>query len=442
MKVRLPHNYAPRDYQLPSLAAHDRGLKRIYDVWHRRSGKDVTWFNQTIKKSWQRVGIYYYVLPTYTQARKIIWDGISDIGWRYLDYVPKAIRRGKPNETAMKIRMKNGSLVQLIGSDNYDAMVGTNPVGIVYSEYALQDPMAWEIMRPILVENGGWAAFLTTPRGHNHAYDLRNVALGDPREWYYSELGINKTKRPDGRPVVSREAVEREIKNGMDPDLARQEYDVSWEGPNQGSYWGRWMENLKHDGHITRVPHDPRLAVYTFWDLGINDSMAIWFMQYANREFRFIEYYENTGFGLDHYVKEMNNRPYTYAAHHFPHDVQVREIGNKGKTRKESLEELGVRNIKVGLALSVIDGINAVRLVLPMCYFDAEKCKLGIKHLTEFARERDEKHNTWKNNPAHGPSSHAASAMREFANSFEEVKAVAPRRAPGGDYAGPGGWMR
>jgi len=440
MRIQIPYNYEPREYQETGLARLDEGITRFFLLWHRRAGKDVTWFNALIREACRTKGIYYYVLPTYKQARKIIWDGMSDTGWQYLDYIPKCIRRDNPNQTEMKVRLKNGSLIQLIGSDNYDRMVGTNPRGIVYSEWALQEEMAWRLMAPILAENGGWAAFITTPRGHNHAWEMSQKVKSMPT-WFYEERSILQTKRPDGSPVISESQVKQELAEGtMDEALAKQEYYVSWEGPNQGSYWGKWMENLELDGNIENVPHDPRLPVYTFWDLGIDDSMCIWFMQYSNREFRFINYYENDGYGLDHYVQYMNQQPYTYARHFFPHDVAVREIGNKGKTRKTALEELGVRNINVGLALSIIDGINAVRLVLPLCRFDKTKCAKGIKWLKEYSRERDEKHKIWKNTPAHGPASHAASAFREFANSFEEVKKIQPRQTV--VVEGRHGWMR
>jgi len=441
VRVRLPYNFQPRRYQLPSLAAHDQGFKRIFDVWHRRSGKDVTWFNQTIKKSWQRCGVYYYVLPTYRQARKVVWDGITDTGFRYLDYVPKAVRLGKPNDTEMKIRMKNGSIIQLIGSDNYDSMVGTNPVGIVWSEFALQDPNARKIMRPILVENGGWEAILTTPRGHNHAYDLWNVALKSS-DWFCSLLSMCDTKRDDGRAVVSQEQYDRELAEGEDEDLLKQEYMVSFEGPNQGSYYGRWMENARQDGRISRVPHDGRLPVYTFWDLGLDDCTTIWFMQYSQREFRFIEYLEDTGKGLDSYVKILRDRPYTYAAHHLPHDVAVRELGNQAKSRKQALEDLGVRNIIVGRSLSVIDGINAARGVLGLCWFDEEKCAKGIRHMWDYKRDWDDKNEIWKDHPKHDAASHGADSFREFANSFEEVKKVMPRTLTEENMGSRGGWMR
>lgn len=442
MEIRLPYNFTPRAYQLPGLAAHDAGLARVFDVWHRRSGKDVTWLNQIIKKSWQRVGVYYYVLPTYRQARKIIWDGISDTGFRYLDYCPKAIRNGKPNETEMKIRMRNGSLLQFTGSDNIDSMMGTNPVGIVYSEYALQDPMAWELMRPILTENGGWAAFLTTPRGHNHAWDLAQIAQKS-KGWFYSLLTIDDTIRAGGEPVVSRQQYEQEIADGMDEDLAKQEFYCSFEGPNQGSYYGRWLENAKHDGRVMRVPHDPRLPVHTFWDLGVDDSTAIWFMQnIRSTEYRFIHYHEATGRGLDYYVKYLSEKPYTYGTHYMPHDVQVRELSNQAKSRKQALEDLGMRNIHVGQALAVMDGIQQVRGVLPLCWFDEEGTKTGLKHLWDYKRAWDDTKKVWRDYPHHDKTSHGADSFREFANSFEEIKKAQPRKIESQQRAGGQSWMR
>ena len=178
--IQLPFHFKPRPYQLPFFRAMDGGLKRAVLVHHRRAGKDKSAFNFMVKEAFKRVGIYYYFFPTYNQGRKVLWDGIDKDGFRFLDHIPKEVRKGDPNQTEMKQMLINGSMIQIVGSDNVDTIVGTNPVGCVFSEYPLQDPSGWDFVRPILRENGGWAVFCYTPRGKNHGYDLYAMAKDNP----------------------------------------------------------------------------------------------------------------------------------------------------------------------------------------------------------------------------------------------------------------------
>ena len=183
MTITLPHNFKPRKYQLPFLKAWDSGIKRFILVWHRRSGKDKTVFANLVKKMFERVGTYFYFLPTYTQAKKVIWTGADKDGFRFLDHIPKELIKGEINETEMRVELipppghTSGSIIQLVGADNIDRIVGTNPIGVVFSEYSLMKPKVWEYIRPILAENGGWAVFVFTPRGMNHAWNLLQDAL-------------------------------------------------------------------------------------------------------------------------------------------------------------------------------------------------------------------------------------------------------------------------
>lgn len=221
MEIQLPHKFEPRDYQLTALEAIDSGYKRFIFVWHRRSGKDKTAFGNILpRRAFERVGTYFYLLPTYSQAKKVIWDGIDKDGFRFLDHIPKELIRSK-NETNMQIELINGSIIQLIGADNIDRIVGTNPIGVLFSEYSLMKPGVWEFIRPILAENGGWAGFIFTPRGMNHAWKLMQVALQNPDEWYVSVLGVQDTT------AISEESLEQERKE-MPQALFDQEYNVKF----------------------------------------------------------------------------------------------------------------------------------------------------------------------------------------------------------------------
>jgi hypothetical protein len=410
MEVEVPHNWEPREYQLPLWKAMEQGCKRAVAVWHRRAGKDLTSLNFTVAQMVQRVGTYWHIFPTYNQGRKIIWDGITKDGKKYTDFFPSQLLAKKPNETEMKITFKNNSLWQVVGSDNFNTIVGPNPIGCVFSEYALQNPQAWEFIRPILRENDGWAIFLYTPRGHNHGYKLFNRAkvLDD---WFAQLLTVEDTV-----DVITQEDIEKERAEGMADELVEQEYFCSFDAPLHGSYYGKLLSKAETDGRIANVPYDPAVLVDTWWDLGIGDSTAIWFSQSVGQEIRFIDYYETSGEGLSHYKKILQDKPYSYGEHWAPHDIEVRELGS-GKTRKEMAKELGII-FRVAFNLKVEDGINAVRMTLNRCWFDQTKCEFGLEALKEYHKEWDDKMREFKNHPYHDWSSHAADAFRYFAVSY------------------------
>ena len=220
--ITIPHAYYPRPYQVPVFQALNSGIKRIVSVWHRRAGKDKTFFNVMVDHSRRRKGNYFYYLPTYNQGRKILWDGKDKSGFPFLSHVPAAVIKNK-NNTEMKIDLAWGSQIQVIGTDNYDAVMGTNPVGCVFSEYALQDPAAWDYISPILAENGGWALFNYTPRGRNHGWDMYQRALSSPKTWYVSLLTVDDTG------AISKEALAAELDRGMPEPIYRQEYYCSFD---------------------------------------------------------------------------------------------------------------------------------------------------------------------------------------------------------------------
>jgi hypothetical protein len=217
MEVTIPHKYSPRPYQKPLWAAIQRGIKRLVVVWHRRSGKDKTIVNIVASESQKRVGTYFYFFPTYAQGKKILWDGTDKDGFRFLDHFPKEIIKNK-NETELRIEFKNGSAFQIIGTDKIDSIVGTNPIGCVFSEYSLQDPKAWDLMRPILRENGGWAIFNFTPRGVNHGFKILQVAKDNPDTWFHQVLTVDDTH------AVSQEDIDAERREGMPEELIQQEF--------------------------------------------------------------------------------------------------------------------------------------------------------------------------------------------------------------------------
>lgn len=424
MEITLPiEAFKPRDYQLPLLRAMDNGYKRAVSVWHRRAGKDLVMLNYIAKKMYERVGAYYYFFPTYKQAKKVIWDGMTRDGFKFTDYIPKELRKRTDNGE-MLIEMQNGSIFRLIGTDNIDAVVGSNPVGCVFSEWSLQNPAAWDYVRPILAENGGWAAFIYTPRGKNHGFTLLELARAYPDTWYSEVLDVEKTKAISPA-VLNQEYDEIYRKDGNDA-LYQQEYMCSFDVPIQGAYYASHLMAADREGRVGVVRYDPATPVHTAWDLGMDDSMSIWFFQIVGQEVHFIDYYESSGEGINFYIQYLQNRGYIYGRHFAPHDIAVRELGT-GKSRLEVAKSLGIV-FEVGKNLAVHDGIQAVRTVLPRCWFDKEKCDRGLSALRSYHKEWDEDNQVFKNRPEHDWSSHGADSFRTFAVGYRDMVLPQPAR--------------
>ena len=425
MQLTIPHQFSPRPYQTPLLQARERGILRLIQVWHRRSGKDKTDINLMAREMVETVAPYFYIFPTYTQGKKILWDGMDRDGFRFMNHIPKELRKRTDN-TSMFIELVNGSTFQIIGSDNIDSIVGTNPRGVIFSEFSLQDPKAWDYIRPILAENGGWALFNFTSRGKNHAYDLYEFAKNDPN-WYVSLLTVDDTGAISAE-VLEQERKEILAKNGDDA-IYQQEYFCSFEASVQGSYYGTQISEALADGRIGTVPHVPSIKVDTWWDLGVGDAMAIWFTQNVGSEIHVIDYLEAEGEGIPYYVTELQRKPYVYDTVYWPHDGEAREL-TTGVSRKETALKLGLSPIQIVENISVDDGINAARLIFPRLWIDAEKCKRGIEALKNYHKEYDEKRKQYKSVPHHDWSSHGADGFRYMAVGQGQYKSHQPQRSP------------
>ena len=379
-------------------------------LWHRRAGKDLVCLNWTVVASQQRVGAYWHLFPTAKQGRKIVWDGMTNEGRSYLDFWPEALRAGDPINTEMKLRLRNGSMWQVVGADNYDeALVGANPVGIVVSEYALQNPAAWRVLSPILAANGGWAIFPYTPRGKNHGWDLYEMARRTPG-WLADKLTVDDTKQESGEPVMGPEVIEDQRRAGVPEEFIQQEYYVSFESALFGAYYGAHMAKAAAEGRICSVPYDPRYLVETWWDIGKGDGTAIWFVQHVGLEVRVIDFYMSSGVDVSHYAGVLQGKGYTYGRHLGPHDLDHGWWGGGG-TKKEAAASLGIR-FEVAPKLPVDDGINATRMMLPMCRFDGTKCADGIEALKQYTHRYDEVLKRFADEPLHNWASHPADAMR------------------------------
>ena len=422
MVINIPNNWKPRQDQWPLWEYLQSGGKRAVEVAHRRWGKDDIALHYTATAAMQRVGGYWHLLPQFNQARKAIWEAVNPAtGKRRIDEAfPKEIR-AQTRETDMFIRFINGSTWQVVGSDSFDALVGSPPVGVVFSEYALSDPRAWGLISPILEQNDGWAIFISTSRGNNHLKTLLDFARVEPR-WFGQLLTVDDT------PVFNAEQIERirreyhaQFGESDGEALFQQEYYNSFEGYNPGAYYGKQMREARKAGRICSVPREGGFEIYTFWDLGMDDSMTIWFMQAIGREFRFIDYYENTGEGLEHYAQILKSKGYIYGDHYMPHDVEVRELGT-GKSRKSVAEALGIKPIKTVPRAkdkkAILAAIEAGRNILPRCWFDQVKCARGVSGLEAYHAEWDDDKKKLDNHPCHDWSSHSADSFRCFVAGF------------------------
>lgn len=408
LKVTLPHDWRRREYQRPLWDYLRQGGKRAVAVWHRRAGKDAIAIHWTTVAAMQRVGVYWHMLPTLRQGRRVVWDGITKDGRRVLDAFPDEMVTHRRNDE-MKLELVGGSIWQVVGSDNYDALVGANPVGVVFSEWSLTDPAAWEFVRPILAENGGWALFIYTPRGRNHGMSLYEMAKGNP-SWFCERLTVDDTQ------AISADIIDEERKGGMSEQLIEQEFFCSFDAPLTGAYYGPQLLDADKDKRIGHVAYDPAVPVETWWDLGIGDATAIWFAQRVGQEVHLIDYYETNGEPLNHYAKVIQDRPYTYSTHRLPHDARARELIT-GKTRLEVLESLLPGEVQVVPIHRVEDGIETTRNILGRCWFDREKCERGIEALRQYRAEEAEDRSSggvpfYKDKPRHDWASHGADAFR------------------------------
>lgn len=428
--ITLPNGWTPRWYQRPAWEAWEQGCKRELLIWHRRAGKDDVALHKAAVAAHLRPATYWHMLPEYAQARKAIWNAVNPhTGRRRIDEAFPHELRTNTNEQEMFIRFKSGSTWQVVGSDRYDSLVGTPPAGVVLSEWALANPSAWAYLAPILAENGGWAAFITTPRGRNHVKTMLDMARNDAR-WFTQVLTVEDTK------AISLETVEEQRKDyhslyGQDAGdaLIEQEYWCSFEAAILGAYWGKEIVAAERDGRITSVPVDENAKVDVAWDLGIDDSMALWFFQVCGSEIHLVDYYEANGQGFEHYAQVKREKGYDYGADWVPHDARVRELGT-GRTRIETMKLMGF-NPRLVPDHKVMDGINAARQSLPRCWFDADRCERGLECLRQYRADWDDDKKVFKEHPRHDWTSHGADAFRYMSMAWRELRpAPAPPPPP------------
>jgi phage terminase large subunit len=404
-KIIIP--YKPRPFQAQIHQKLDNHRWNVL-VMHRRFGKTVMLINQLVKSSMicsLTAPRFHYCAPYLKQAKKIAWDYVK----RYTNMIPNV----QYNESELRCDFPNGARLVLIGADNAEGHRGIYSDGTVFDEYGNTDPSVFtSIFRPALSDRGGWAVFAGTPNGRNHFHELLCRAEEDTTGTWFgkvmraSETGVlSKEELDDARFIMSEEEYERE-------------YECSFVSGARGAYYAKQLRKAEADGRITSIPHITEHEVYTFWDLGMDDSTSIWFMQNIGKEIRFIDYYENNGQGMDHYAKILKEKQYNYGDHFMPHDANHRS-GQTGKTMKQYAETMGIKPIivveRAKDSVAVKAHIEAGRNILSQCYFDKQKCSRGLSALESYQTEWDESKQKLGDRPLHDWTSHAADAFRTFA---------------------------
>ncbi len=426
MNLTFPYNFNLRSYQKEVRQARLKGYRYFITVWHRRAGKDIFWLNFLIEEAFKRVGTYFYIMDTYRHAKLVAWEGLDDDGKTFLfSHLPVEVIQGR-NETELRVELINGSKIQLIGSDNIDRVVGSNPVGLVFSEFSIQSPSAWDFLRPIILAEGnkGWAAFNFTPRGENHAKKLWDNAVAHPETWFSSIKTIEDTARDavgeKGGRVVTDDSIEVLRAEGKEEDFIQQEFYCSFNGVRAGSYYAPQLLAMQDEVRYTDVPWDPSVPVFTAWDLGIADAMAVIYAQWHGEMLHIIDYEECTGEGLQQVIPRVRGRAYTYSNHYAPHDIKQRELVS-GRSRLEAAQDLGIP-FRIVPDMSVQDGIDSVRRMLSMVRIDKRNCAKLFGHLGQYHKEYDEKTNTFGDKPVHDSSSHGADAARYLSIIFDQER--------------------
>jgi phage terminase large subunit len=388
--------YSPRPLQRE---VHN-SLKRFNVlVCHRRFGKSVLSINQLIKTAVSKpMSRCAFVAPTYRQGKSIAWEYLK----QYTQ--PLMYLGGNKNETELKIELFNGSAIQIFGADHPDSLRGMGFHGVVLDEYALMAPRVWtEIIRPAISDHLGWVMFIGTPMGHNQFWEVYDFSLRGHKDWFGQLYRASETN------VIPHEEL-KQAQEIMTDEQYQQEFECSFTAAVSGAYYGKLISKAEKENRIGNVPVDEHVGVETWWDLGIGDSTAIWFAQRIGEEIHLIDYYENSGESLAHYADILEEKEYAYERHIAPHDIMARELGT-GKSRFEVSQDLGI-DFEVAPKLEVDHGIESVRNALPHCWFDREKCKLGLDALRQYRKQWDEKNQVFKNKPLHDWCSHAADSFR------------------------------
>ena len=436
LRLQLPANgWVERPYQRRLWSYLQSGGQRAIEIAHRRWGKDDVMLHHTAIAAHERVASFWYCLPEFAQARKAIWTAVNaHTGKRRIDEAFPPELRESSNDNEMFIRFKNGSTWQVIGSDRFDNLVGAGVAGVVFSEWALANPSAWGYIRPMVEENEGWAAFITTPRGNNSAksmYEMAKTDMAAGGRWFAELSSIRETG------ALTQEQLDEARSEyialfGEDFGNAQfeQEYYCAFNAPMLGSYFGREMDRAEREGRMRTIEIDLKWPVHTVWDLGkaVNNPIICFQVRPTDPGPRVVDFYRPQSDDLEEWVKWLNDRGYK-GNDYVPHDIVVQEWGTK-RTRYETLKLLGRRPKRIA-KVSVADGLQAARRTINNAVFHVdgtergERMQLCIDGLKAYRREWDDELKTFRDNPLKDWAEHIGSAGRYLGLAWRD--AVEPK---------------
>lgn len=417
-EIRLPHKWKPRLYQRAAWEYLANGGRHAELIWHRRSGKDEISLHHTACAMFERTGNYWHMLPEASQARKAIWDAINPhSGVRRIDEAfPPALRSFTRNQDMM-LGLKNGSTWQVLGSDNYNSLVGSPPIGVVFSEWALANPSARAYLRPIMLENNGWQLYITTPRGRNHAYRTFNAAKTDPNAFAQVLTAYDTGAMSAERLDEERMAYIKDFGEDQGIALFAQEYECSFDAAILGAVLGRAVERARNENRIAEdIGFDPAGALLELsCDLGFHDTTAFWFWQPMIGGFHVVDFDAASGLDADEWCKRLkkrcDERGYEIGRIYLPHDARARTFASKRNAIEAFLEHFGPERCSVVPQGTVHDRINAARRIMPRCAFALPECEAGLEALASWQFEFLEETRSFSKIPKHDWASHPGDAF-------------------------------
>lgn len=391
--IKFPVDWSPYPFQLPLWRYLYNGGKKAIAVWHRRAGKDIMGINWITAAALREVGIYWYVYPTYNQAKMSVWDGMTLDGRAYMSFIPEAAI-AKSQQYKQRIVFKNGSVIQFVGSDRYSSIRGSGIKGAVISEYSYHDPRAMtSVIEPMVIRNNAWLLYLYTPSDDpklTHGEELY-LKYKDDKAAYCEIKTIEDTTDHEGKPLVNQanlksvEMTTEEIRREFYCDFEAYRYKRA----DQGGTFVEQLRLAESEGRITHVPYDSAYKVNTYWDIGIVDYTVIWFVQEKQETIDIIDFYINRGKHLEFYLNHLRLRSYSYGKNVLPHDMSRRQmptLDTRLSGANEIAEKLGFSPFELGRKYLREEMINNARALLSSNYLriDERKCRYGINGLYEF----------------------------------------------------------
>lgn len=402
----------PRHYQRPYMIAMDQGCKFAVWVMHRRGGKDRTALAQACKMAFQRPGLYWHCLPTLKQGRKVVWDNITSEGKNLIvqTFPDHLVKRKIEDE--MKIELINGSIVQIVGADNFNALVGASPVHVTFSEWSLTDPRAYDFVRPILRENNGSVSFIYTPRGYNHGYTTLEIARKLPGA-FVAVMSIKDTG------VLNAADIELERSMGMADELIEQEYYCDFSSANVGAIVGRHIAQAEKDGRINedvQLYSGSRVVVSS--DIGYRDTAAYWFWQLRHGGFDLIHYIEGSGLDAQDWIVRLKEVGLPIHHVYLPHDARAKTMATKHSVIEQFAQAFECSIVPQS---KLQDRINAARAVIPRCNFNINDTSRGLEALRAWSFRFDDERKVFSSEPNHDWASHGADAFSYGAQVCQEL---------------------